>query len=80
MIFVFTNLKNYILEDDFKMIIFDKKVDIVNYDEIDHFDDNKIIIRNKEKIVIIKGEELVISKLLEDEMLIFGKVNGIEFK
>lgn len=62
------------------MIIFDKKVDIVNYDEIDHFDDNKIIIRNKEKIVIIKGEELVISKLLEDEMLIFGKVNGIEFK
>ncbi len=80
MIFVFTNLKNYILENDFKMIIFDKKVDIVNYDEIDHFDDNKIIIRNKEKIVIIKGEELVISKLLEDEMLIFGKVNGIEFK
>ena len=80
MIFVFTNLKNYILENDFKMIIFDKKVDSVNYDEIDHFDDNKIIIRNKEKIVIIKGEELVISKLLEDEMLIFGKVNGIEFK
>ncbi|MDD6323772.1 MAG: YabP/YqfC family sporulation protein [Bacilli bacterium] len=77
---MFTNLKNYILENDFKMIIFDKKVDIVNYDEIDHFDDNKIIIRNKEKIVIIKGEELVISKLLEDEMLIFGKVNGIEFK
>lgn len=77
---VFKKLKDYILETEFKIILLDGKVDIVNYLDIDHFDDNKIIVRNNKGTVIIKGEDLIISKLLTDEILILGKIKGLEIR
>lgn len=76
---MFKKLENYILETDFKVNIINGKVNIVNYVDIDHFDSNKILIRHKGGVVIIKGEDLIISKLLTDEMLIVGKIKSLEF-
>ena len=73
-------LKNYILENEFKMTILKDKVDILNYSDIDHFDDNKIMIRYNGGLVVIKGYKLIISKLLDDELLINGKVENIELR
>ena len=73
-------LKNYILDNEFKMVVLTDKVDIVNYICIDHFDSNKIIVRYNEGIVTIKGEDLIISKLLTDEILICGKLKVIEMQ
>ena len=74
------NLRSYILETDFKITILKNKIDIVNYIEIDHFDDTKIIVRFEEGHLIIKGENLTISKLLNDELLIIGKAKTIDFQ
>ncbi len=74
------DLRTYILENEFKINILTGKVDIVNYIEIDHFDDTKVIIRYEKGIVKIKGENLTISKLLNDELLILGKVKVVEFE
>ena len=73
-------LRSYILENEFKITILTKKVDIVNYLEIDHFDDTKIIVRYDKGIVKIKGENLTISKLLNDELLILGTIKVVEFE
>lgn len=80
MIFVIRSLKNYVFENKLKITILTDMVDIVNFDEIDHFDDNKIMVRYNNKIIIVKGINLIISKLLESELLISGKIDGIEFK
>ncbi len=74
------DLRTYILENEFKINILIGKVDIVNYLEIDHFDDTKVIIRFDKGIVKIKGENLTISKLLNDELLILGKIKIVEFE
>ena len=74
------NLRSYVLEDKFKITIFINKIDIQNYQEIDHFDDVKIIVRYNQGHVIIKGENLTISKLLNDELLIIGKIKNILFQ
>ena len=74
------NLRSYILETDFKITILKNKIDIVNYIEIDHFDDTKIIVRFEDGHLIIKGENLTISKLLNDELLIIGKAKTINFQ
>ena len=80
MIFVIRSLKNYVFENKLKITILTDMVDIENFDEIDHFDDNKIMVRYNNKIIIVKGINLIISKLLENELLISGKIDGIEFK
>ena len=74
------NLRNYILENKFKVTVLEKQVNIVNYEEIDSFDESKIIIRYKKGTVIIFGAELSISKLLDEELLISGNILKIEFR
>lgn len=74
------NLKNYILENKFRINIYENNIDIINYNEIDHFDDKIIIIRYEKGIITVKGENLIITRLLEDELLINGEIRNLEFK
>lgn len=71
-------LRNYVMENEFKIGIVKDKVNIVNYTSVGHFDSSKIIIRHDTGNVIIKGTNLVVSKLLHDEILITGKIVHIE--
>lgn len=72
-------IRNYIMDEEFKITVFENKIDIENYVEIDHFDDKKITINYEKGKVIINGNELVIEKLLDDEILISGLIVKIEF-
>ncbi len=74
------DLRNYILEKDFRINIVDGKIDIVNYKTIDHFDDKRIIIEYENGVITVKGQNLIISKLLNDEVLISGSIEVVEFK
>lgn len=74
------NLRNYISENEFRINIVTGKVDIVNYQTIDHFDDKRIIIEYDNGIITVKGQNLIISKLLHDEVLISGEIEAVEFK
>lgn len=73
-------VKNFILEEDFKIQILNDKVNVVNYTKIGHFDNNKVIIYYEDRELIIHGEKLFVSKLLTDEILIEGKLKNIEFR
>ena len=71
------SIKNYIFEKDFEIIVKSSYIDIINYKDILNFDDNNITIMADKK-VIIKGSNLSISKLLDNELLIIGNINTIE--
>lgn len=73
-------LRTYLMEDEFKVTYFKNKINIVNYESIGHFDSNKIIVRRVGGSIIINGTNLVVSKLLNDEILINGKISNIEFR
>lgn len=66
--------------DEPKIVIFKNKIDVLNYECIDHFDENKIIIKFKNNYIVISGESLIISKLISDEVLIIGNINKLEFR
>ncbi len=74
------DIRNYILENDFKMIYLTDKLNIVNYEDILHFDTDKIIIRYNNGSVVIRGDDMIISKLLDSEILISGVIKCVEFK
>lgn len=77
---LFDDLRNYVLEEQFKMIYLDNKVNIVNYKSIEHFDSNKVMIKTDKCIVTIKGQHLIVSRLLNDEILVEGSIDNIEFR
>lgn len=77
---LFNGIRSYIQESDTKIIIINNKINIINYKDIISFDSNIVIIKLDKKNIIIKGEDLVVSKLMNDEVLITGVFKNIEFR
>lgn len=74
----FKNLNSFFIEEGITII--DNKINVVNYIKIDYFDLDKIVITMKDKKISIKGEKLVLTKLLNDEVEIKGVLKSIEFR
>lgn len=70
-------IDDYLFDNKFKINITDKYVNIVAYDEVVDFSSNKIIVKNKEKLITIEGKDLIISKMMDNELLINGLINNI---
>lgn len=77
---ILDRLNNYINEFEYKIIVTDNCINIVNYKEIIDFNNSKITIRHNNGITVINGSDLVISKMLEDEILITGNINYVDLK
>lgn len=75
---LFDRIDNYINEYKYKVIIVDDSVNIVNYKKIIEFTDNVIKVESKDGITTVNGSNLVITKMLSDEILITGKIYSIE--
>lgn len=73
-------IRNFLLEDEFKIIILKNKINICNYESIEYVDNDQIIIKNINELLLIKGKNLVITKLLNDEILITGMIKNIEMR
>ena len=73
-------VRNYLLDEEFNMRVLKNKVNIVNYDSIGYFDNDLIIVNYSDGEIKIKGENLVVSKLLNDEILISGIIKIIEMR
>ena len=74
------DIRNYVLEPNFKIIYLENKLDIINYEEIEHLSNNKIIIKYEQGLINIEGNNLILKKMLKDEVLIIGKITKIEFR
>ena len=77
---MFKELRNLVYDTTFKVTILKNKINIINYEEILIFESQTILIRTKEYLVKIKGEDLTINKLYNCELLIDGKIKTIEFR
>lgn len=74
------NIRNYIFETDFKINMTNDQIDIINYKSIESVSINKITLKYNQGILEINGNNLVIKKLLNDELLIVGDIKLIEFR
>lgn len=69
---------DYIKEEEFRLTIFCDRIHIMNYEEVLSLEENRISIQSEIGRIVIRGENLVVNRLLEQEILIQGKVLGIE--
>ena len=69
---------NYIKDNEFRINIYENKLNIVNYMDLLLMEENKIIINSSLGIVTINGNNLIVKKLLNKELLIIGQVNKLE--
>lgn len=70
-------LDRYLDNKEYKITIMKDMVNINNYLEIKDFSDTKIVIKNSYGTTTITGTNLVIEKMLDDEVLITGNIMSI---
>lgn len=73
-------LRSYLLEEDLEIRVYKYKVNIINYESIGHFDASKVMIYHKDGCLVVKGENLVVSRLMNSEVLISGDIKNIELR
>ena len=73
-------LDNYLYDRDYKIIIKDNSVDIINYDEIINFTFKEIAVKYRDKIISVSGINLVITKMIDIEILITGNISEVRIK
>lgn len=78
------NIKNklnrYLNELEYKIVFINNSVNINNYIEIMDFTDEEVTVKHKDGITRIKGKNLVVSKMLDEEILITGFIKEIIVK
>ncbi len=71
-------ISNYINDKEFRFTVYDNKIHIINFNKIITLEDNYISILSSSKKINIKGLNLVLVKLLDNELLIKGTITSIE--
>lgn len=73
------NLVKYVKDDNFQFKYVDCSINIVNYLEIKTLSDNLIsLIDKKGNMLLIKGNNLILKRMVSDEVLITGNIKTIE--
>ncbi len=69
---------NYIKDENFKIIYINNSINVINYDKILEVKNNIVTLEKENKLLFIKGSNLKLNKLMDNEILITGVVNEID--
>lgn len=72
-------IDDYVNDRKYSMIYKDNKLNIINYSEIIDFSSKLISIRHEDNVYHIEGDNLVISRMMDSEILITGDISKISF-
>ena len=73
-------ISNYVNDKEFRITLYNDKIHIINYKQIISLEDSYISILSNNKKVSITGTNLILNKLVDNEMLIKGNISKIEVK
>jgi len=73
-------LQKYLNNSGCEINIFENNIHVINYKNIIVFDEDNIVLDVDKKNLTVKGTDLVISKLLDNEILIKGNIKIIEIR
>lgn len=76
---LFNDIRNFIDNNSFKIIIYENIIDIINYEKIIDISNDSIKVMTN-KIIDITGKNLCIIKLLDNEILIKGNIINIRYE
>lgn len=74
------DVRNFIVDNEFQIVVKNNFVDIQNFDLIDTINESTVIVTKEKRKIKIKGKSLTVNKLLSDELSIKGKILEITFE
>ena len=76
--FMFNRINNFIKDNELEINIYNDYIHIKNYLRLISLENNYISLTTNNKKLLIKGTNLSLKKILDQELLITGEFNSIE--
>lgn len=71
-------IRSYFNDLEFRYTVFSTKLHIINFTKILSLEETRISILHNNKRIIFKGNDFILNKLLDSEVIINGVVTGVE--
>lgn len=71
------SLRKYIKDNNYSINIWDNYININNFKEIVILESNKVVVNLSDKKITITGDNIIINKLLNNELLLSGEFYSI---
>lgn len=75
---MFEKIVKYVKDDDLKIKYCNSTLNVDNYDKVLEVSNDVITLSKDNNLIFIRGSELKLTKLLDDEILITGMIKKIE--
>ena len=72
-------IRSYLNDDKFKLNITNKNIYIDNYISIETLTEKNITLKCNGFIIAIEGQDFIIKKLIDKEILFTGEISNIKF-
>lgn len=73
-------LRNYIDDKEFRVCLLKNSVNVINYCSIFAIEKTRVSLSYNDGTLIIKGNNLTLKKMLENELLVYGEIKSIELE
>lgn len=71
-------VKDYILDKEFRLTLLEERFCAVNFSKILSLEEERVSFLTSYGRVVVKGRSFVLQRLLDAEVLIGGRVEGVE--
>lgn len=72
------NIRSFLYDQDYFINIFDNKIYIFNYLDLNHFSDTLVSLKMENFKLDINGDNLTIVKMESKEIMINGTIKGVK--
>lgn len=73
-----SRVKDYILDQEFRLTLLEHRFFAINFSKILSLEETRVSFLTSYGRVVVKGKDFVLHRLLEEEVLVGGEVDGIE--
>ena len=73
-----SRVKDYILDQEFRLTLLEHRFFAINFSKILSLEETRVSFLTSYGRVVVKGKDFVLPRLLEEEVLVGGEVDGIE--
>ena len=73
-----SRVKDYILDREFRLTLLEHRFFAINFSKILSLEETRVSFLTSYGRVVVKGKDFVLQRLLEEEVLVGGEVDGIE--
>ena len=73
-----SRVKDYIFDQEFRLTLLEHRFFAINFSKILSLEETRVSFLTSYGRVVVKGKDFVLQRLLEEEVLVGGEVDGIE--